>query len=110
MPNAVWLISYKLLTGSSVPDFLLASEDCSNEVLSKKKGFISWKQLVDGDTWVDLVTWKTMEDAKNAEKEDGNPNPIAQKFYSFIDFESLKMQTYSVERRKRRSTVNAAHT
>ena len=98
MSNAVWFISYKLVEGSSVPDFLLASENCNNEVLSKKKGFISWKQLVADDTWVDLVTWETMEDAKNAEKDDGTPNPIAQKFYSFIDFESLKMQAYSIEK------------
>jgi len=98
MSNAVWFISYKLVEGASVPDFLLASEKCSNEVLSKRKGFISWKQLTCGDTWVDLVTWETMDDAINAEKNDGNPNPVAQSFYSFINFKSLKMQAYSVER------------
>ena len=97
MSNAIWFISYKLVEGASVPDFLLASEECSNEVLSKKKGFISWKQLLNGDTWVDLVTWETMDDAINAEKNEGEPNPVAQKFYSFIDFSSLKMQAYSVE-------------
>jgi len=98
MANAVWIISYKLVKGASVPDFLLASEDCHNEVLSKKKGFISWKVLVDGDTWVDLVTWETMDDAINAEKNDGAPDPAAQKFYSFINFNSLKMQAFSVEK------------
>jgi hypothetical protein len=98
MVNAVWIISYKLVKGASVPDFLLASEDCHNEVLSKKKGFISWKVLVDGDTWVDLVTWETMDDAINAEKNDGAPDPVAQKFYSFINFNSLKMQAFSVEK------------
>ena len=41
MSNALWFISYKLKKGVSVPDFLRASERCSNEVLSKKKGFIS---------------------------------------------------------------------
>jgi len=97
MPNAVWFISYKLVKGASVSDFLLASEECHNEVLSKKKGFVSWKVLIDGDTWVDLVTWETMEDAKNAESN-GAENPVAQKFYSFIDFSSLKMQAYSVEK------------
>lgn len=73
MSDAVWFISYKLVEGASVPDFLLASEKTHNEVLSKKKGFISWKVLVDGDM-----------------------NPIAQKFYSFIDPNSLKSQFYSV--------------
>ena len=98
MSNAVWFISYKLVKGASVPDFLVASENCNNEVLSKKKGFISWQVLAKGDTWVDLVTWETMEDAVNAEKNESEPPPAAQKFYSFIDFGSLKMQAYSVER------------
>lgn len=98
MSNAVWFISYKLVEGTSVPDFLLASEKTHNEVLSKKKGFISWKVLADGDIWVDLVNWETLDDAKNAENEDGAPNPIAQKFYSFIDLDSLKNQVYSVEK------------
>ena len=98
MSNAIWFISYKLKKGTSVEDFLVASEKCNNEVLSKKKGFISWKVLVDGDAWVDLCTWETMEDAINAETDDGEPNPIAQEFYSFIDPESLKHQVFSVER------------
>ena len=98
MSKAVWFISYKLKKGASVPDFLLASKKCNDEVLSKKKGVISWQVLVKDDTWVDLVTWKTMEDAKNAEKDDGKPNPVAQEFYSFINFNSLKHQLYSVEK------------
>lgn len=98
MSNAIWFISYKLAEGVSVSDFLLASQECNNEVLSKKKGFISWKVLADGDTWVDLVTWETMEDAINAEKNDGNMDPVAQKFYSFIDFSTLKLQAFSVEK------------
>jgi len=98
MPNAVWFISYKLVEGTSLTDFLLASEKCHNEVLSKRKGFISWKVLLDGDTWVDLVTWETMKDAENAESDDGDINPIAQDFYSYIDPNSLKHQLFSVEK------------
>ena len=98
MANAVWFISYKLKKGVSVDEFLAASEKCNNEVLSRKKGFISWKVLVNDGMWVDLCTWETMEDAINAEKNDGEPNPVAQKFYSFIDFKSLKHQVFSVEK------------
>jgi len=98
MSNAIWFISYKLVEGASVPDFLVALENCNNAVLSKKKGFISWKALVDGDTRVDLVTWETMEDAINAEGDGNDVDPIAQKFYSFIDFSTLKMQAFSVEK------------
>jgi len=96
--NAIWFISYKLVDGTSVEDFLLAQEKCNNEVLSQKKGFISWKVLRDGDTWVDLCTWETMEDAVNAENDEGEPNSAALKFYSLIDPNSLKMQVYSVEK------------
>jgi len=53
--------------------------------------------LVDGDTWVDLVTWETPDDAKNAETA-GETNPIAHKFYSYIDMESCKNQHFSVEK------------
>jgi hypothetical protein len=98
MPNAVWFISYKLIEGASVPDFLLASKKCNDEVLSKKPGFISWKVLVDGDMWVDLVTWETMDDAIKAENDDGDVNPIAQEFYSFIDPNTLNTQCFSVEK------------
>ena len=98
MSNAVWFISYKLVKGASVPDFLAASEKTHNEVLSRKKGFISWKVLAEGDTWVDLVTWETMDDAINAEKGDGETNPVAEKFYSFINFNSIKSKIYSVEK------------
>ena len=98
MANAVWVITFKLVDGASIPDFLLAQKGCNDEVLSKKHGFISWKALRDGDTWIDLVTWETMENAINAENNDGDVNPIAQKFYSFIDPDTLNTQCFSVER------------
>ena len=97
MSNAVWFISYKLVKRASVPDFLLASEECHNEVLSKKKGFISWKVLLNGDTWADLVTWETMDDAVNAANDD-KPDPITEKFCSFLDQESIDMKFFSVEK------------
>ena|GEM_PF-76414 len=79
-------------------DFLLAQEKCSNEVLSQKKGFISWKALKQGNTWVDFVTWETMEDAMAGEDDQGTIPPAAQKFYSFISPESLKSEVFSVEK------------
>jgi len=97
MSNAVWFITYKLVKGASVPDFLAAAEELNNEFVSKKKGFIAWKQLVDGDLWADLMTWETMEDAKEFEKG-GGTSPLAQKFYSFINFNSLKSQFFTVEK------------
>ncbi len=80
----------------SVKDFLIASKKCNDEVLSKQKGYISWEVLKEGDTWVDLVKWETLEDAKKAETA-GAGNPVSHKFYSFINMDSCKQKLYFVE-------------
>jgi len=97
MSHAIWFISYKLKKNAVEDDFLLASEKCHNEVLSKQKGFISWDVLRDGDIWIDLVKWETAEDAKNGETAGAN-NPAAHAFYSFINMNSCKLQLYSIEK------------
>ncbi|MCL2621168.1 MAG: hypothetical protein FWD97_09575 [Defluviitaleaceae bacterium] len=101
MSKAVWHISYKLVEGANVQDFLLASKKCNDDSLSKNKGFISWDVLLDGDTWVDFVTWETMEDAKNAEGDDNEAakHPSALAFYAFIDPNTLKVTLYTIEKR-----------
>ncbi|MCL1992976.1 MAG: hypothetical protein FWG66_08520 [Spirochaetes bacterium] len=97
MSNAVYFVSYKLKKGASAPDFLLAAEKLNNEYMSKQKGYISWKQLLEGDMWVDLLTFETMDDAKNASTPSG-PNELAEKFYSFINLNSCKTHLFSVEK------------
>lgn len=97
MPNAIWFISYKLKNGVSVDEFMRASEKCNNEVLSQQKGFISWKVLRHGETWVDLVEWETEEDAKNGETA-GEHEPASHEFYSHIDLDSCTLQLYTVEK------------
>ena len=97
MSNAVWFITYKLKENVSVEDFLLASEKCNNEVLSRQKGFISWEVLRDGDMWVDLIKWETMADAVNGETA-GSDHPVAHEFYSFINMDSCKLHAYSIEK------------
>jgi hypothetical protein len=97
MPNAVLFISFKLVKGASVADFLLAAEKLNNEYMSKQKGYISWKQLNKDDTWVDLLTFETMEDAKRI-AENETPNALAEKFYSFINLPSCKVHFYTVEK------------
>lgn len=97
MVNAAWFISYRLRKEASVEDFLLASEKCNREVLSKQPGFISWEVLRDGDTWVDLVKWETAEDAKNGETA-GADHPASHAFYSHIDMQSCTLRLYSVEK------------
>ena len=97
MLNAVYFNSYKLKKGASVTEFLLTIEKLFNEYISKKKGFISSKLLVDGDTWADFTIFETMEDSKKF----ANPthtNDLAEKFYSFLDFNSCRSHHFSVER------------
>ncbi len=98
MSNAVFYCSFKLNKGASIPDFLLAAEKLNNEYISKQKGYISWQQLVDGDTWADFITFETMEDVKKFETDAGNAGKLAEKFYSFIDLNSCKVHFFSVEK------------
>jgi len=97
MPNAVFYVSFELKKGASVPDFLLATEKLNNGYMSKQKGYISWKQLVDGNTWADFITFETMDDAKKV-SESTSPNELAEKFYSFINLNSCKSHLFSVEK------------
>ena len=97
MPNAIFYVSYMLKKGASVPDFLLASEKLNDEYMSKQKGYISWQQGLDGETWADLITFETMADAKRVE-ESTDPHETAKKFYSYINLMSCKTHFFSVER------------
>lgn len=97
MSNAVYFVSFNLKKGASIPDFLLAAEQLNDGYMSKQKGFISWKQLVDGDTWADFLTFETMEDAQKVSQPSGR-NDLAEKFYSFIDLNSCKVHLFSVEK------------
>jgi len=98
MPNAIYYVSYKLKKDTHEADFLLAAEKLNNEYISKQKGYISWKQLVDGDTWADFLTFETMDDLKNFEEASSNPDELALKFYSFINLPSCKGHHFSVEK------------
>lgn len=98
MFQAVFSCSFKLKKGASVPDFLLAAERLNNEYISKQAGYISWKQLADGDTWLDLITFETLEAVKKFESDSGNAGDLAKKFYSFINCNSCKVNYYTIEK------------
>ena len=98
MSNAIYYVSFKLKKGTVVADFLLAAEKLNNEFISKQKGYVSWKQLSDGETWADIVTFETMADLKNFKEVSGTPSEIAMKFYSFINLPSCKEHAFSVEK------------
>ena len=96
---AIFYCEYKLKKGMSVTEFLTTSEKLNNEYISKQKGYISWKQLNDGDTWADVLTFESMDDVKGFEENSAaNPNELALKFYSFINMPSCKVRYYNIER------------
>jgi len=98
MSNAIYYVSYKLKKSASIPDFLLAAEALNDGYISKQNGYVSWEQLVDGETWADVITFKTMGDLKNFEEASSNPDELAKAFYSYINLMSCKGHKFSVER------------
>ena len=98
MANAIYYVSYKLKKGVSVSDFLQASENLNNGHISKQKGYISWKQMFDGERWADMCTFETMEDLKRFEEASRNPSELAEAFYSFINLPSCRGHHFTVER------------
>ena len=98
MQNAVFHCTFKLKEDACVPDFLAAAEKLNNEYISKQPGYISWKQLVGGDVWADAITFETMDDLKKFEENSVNAGDLAQRFYSFIDLSSCKVNYFTVVR------------
>ena len=97
MSNVIFFNSYKLKKGASVPDFLVAVEKLHSEYISKQKGFVSFKLLVDGETWADATTFETMEDAKLFAGA-CEPNEVAEKFYSYLNLSSCRSNLFSTQR------------
>ncbi|MCL2703583.1 MAG: hypothetical protein FWE91_08270 [Defluviitaleaceae bacterium] len=97
MSNVVMFISFNLADGASEQEFLLASEKLHSEFISKQKGFISWKQLIEGGLWADLLTWESMDDANNAFEASGT-SALTREFFSFIDEKSVKTHLFTVKK------------
>jgi len=98
MSKSIFYCAYKLKKSTSVQEFLSASEKLNNDYISKQKGYISWEQLNDGDTWADVITFETMEDVKSFEASSANAGELAQNFYSFINLPSCKVHYFNVEK------------
>ncbi len=97
MSKAVFYVSFKLKKTASEQDFLKAAEKLNDEYMSRQKGYISWQQLKDGDTWADYITFETMEDAKRVESNT-EPHPAALEFYSFLNLSTCKTHMFTLER------------
>jgi len=96
MSKVIFFNSYKLKKGVSIPDFLLAVENLNSKYISKQTGFISFKLLVDGETWADSTMFETMNDARRF-AESSTPNEFAEKFYSFLNLNGCRSHFFSVE-------------
>ena len=97
MSNAVEFVSFRLREGTSVPDFLLASDKINKDFLSLQKGYISRKLLANGELWSDLVLWETMDDALHAASA-FEGNSAAYDYFSFLNDKSVDMRHFSVEK------------
>jgi hypothetical protein len=97
MSNVIFSNTYKLKEGVSVPDFLHAVEKLIKEHVSKQKGYVSFQLLAEGDTWADSVTFETMDTLNAFLKSSQNDRTeLAEKFYSFLNFDTCKSSIYSV--------------
>ncbi|MGM0123730.1 hypothetical protein IGI37_001104 [Enterococcus sp. AZ194] len=92
MEKAAWMISFKLKDGVTKEDFIEATRRLHDNVLSKQKGFISWEQWLDKDTWTDFVVWETIEDAQSAMTA-GSGKEEAKQFYAMLQMKTCSMTT-----------------
>lgn len=87
---------FKLKPQVSEKDFLAASKKAHDGYLSKCKGFISRELLKAEDgAWLDVVHFRTMEDADAAAKN-FPLSPSAREFEQAIDASSARMNRFKV--------------
>lgn len=100
MKEVIFFNSYKLKEGVSISEFLAAVEEVKNEYISKQKGFISFKLIVDGDKWADLTTFESLDDAKQfaeRNKVKGHEiNKYSLIFYSYINILTCRSQYFTI--------------
>lgn len=89
MAKAVWNFSFKLKKGVTQEDFIWATQKLHDEIISKAKGFISWEQYLQGDTWTDLVFWETPEDAENGTTV-AEGSELSKNFYAMIQMNTCR--------------------
>ncbi|MCL2195028.1 MAG: hypothetical protein FWB76_03665 [Oscillospiraceae bacterium] len=95
--HAIFHCTFKLKKSADPQAFLQASKTLHAEHISKQAGYVSWQQLRDGDAWVDLLTFDSMDNVKAFEENSATPNEHALAFYSFINMPSCVVRYYNVE-------------
>jgi len=95
--TVVEFVQFKLKKGSSEKEFLAISDKFQKEYLEKRKGYMSRTLSLNGDKWLDIVVWASMEEAKAAMEAAYNA-PEFQAFGSIIDEENCSAEHYTVIR------------
>jgi hypothetical protein len=85
------LVVFKL-RDAATPEQLLGTTDAVSEWMKQQPGFLSRELSYDaeGDRWIDVVWWRTMEDAKEAAEAALSSTSCAPMF-ALIDGESTRM-------------------
>ena len=89
MSKTAWIFSYKLKKGIKEEKFIALTQKLNDEIISKAKGYISWEQYLQKDTWTDFVLWETEEDAHNATTI-GKGKEVTNDFYACIQMNTCK--------------------
>jgi hypothetical protein len=87
MTGVVELASFRLKKGTAVSEFIAASDKFQKEFLSKQKGHVSRQMVNNDDKWMDIVIWKSMDDAQNAVKA-FMASAAAAEYCTFLDNEN----------------------
>jgi len=97
MKNALETASFKLKDGIAVEDFLKASVEMEKHFATKQRGFIK-RTLArgEGNEWIDVVYWETMDDATKA-MEAAMKSPACAPMFGMIDDASIKMSHFEIQ-------------
>ena len=92
----VELAQFSLAVGAKEEDFLKEAEVVQENFLKKQEGFIDRELLKyhedsGEEYWMDIIHWKTMENAKKA-SEEMLKNPVCAGFVRMINPESVEMK------------------
>ncbi len=91
MQKVLELVVFTLREGVSRDDFLATVEAVSRWI-ADQPGFVSRELVYDGDAdrWIDVVWWRTLEEA-HAAAERALSSPACAPMFAFIDTDSALM-------------------
>lgn len=94
--QVIEVVQFKLNKGVKDKEFLSANKDIE-KFISSLKGFVSRRLAQkEGGVWIDVVEWKTMEDAKIAAEKFMYAKEV-EKFIMMIDEKTIDMQHFTIQ-------------